>query len=485
MKLTNAAKKFRRNPAMMIVAGPAVAARQDPPAPQPPHVEQSLEEYRQKMADVHARAEAITAAAAAEHRVATDEEQAELDALTAQFDTYDREVQKLEKILAQREKLAQPQRRISQPAEPVAATAALEASQPQRARVTGGDLVGASKNTHGFRSMGEYAKAVIGASRGHHDPRLVAAATTYGSEGTNADGGYAVPPDFRETIVRQIQGEEALLPRTDQQQTSSNKITVPIDAGTPWATSGGIQGSWLAEGAAKPASKPALGQMEVKAYKLAALVPVTDELLEDVPSLSRYLPSKVADKFTSMINDAIINGDGSGKPQGLLNSGSKITVAKETGQAADTLVFENVIKMWSRLYAPLRAGAVWIMNQDVEPQLFGMMMPGDTIPAYLPPNGLSGNPFATLFGRPIIPSESAQALGDEGDIILTNLNQYLTVVKSGGIKSDVSMHLYFDQDITTFRFVIRIGGQSWWSAPAAKRNGSNTLSNIVTLAARA
>ena len=54
-------------------------------------------------------------------------------------------------------------------------------------------------------------------------------------------------------------------------------------------------------------------------------------------------------------------------------------------------------------------------------------------------------------------------------------------LKAGGMRSDVSIHLYFDSDQTAFRFIMRVGGQSYWSAAITRQNGSNTLSPIVTL----
>jgi hypothetical protein len=65
-----------------------------------------------------------------------------------------------------------------------------------------------------------------------------------------------------------------------------------------------------------------------------------------------------------------------------------------------------------------------------------------------------------------------------------DLLQYLTVTKAGGIKSDVSIHLWFDQNLTAFRFTVRIAGQPWWSGSIASRDGSFTQSPFVALAAR-
>ena len=105
-------------------------------------------------------------------------------------------------------------------------------------------------------------------------------------------------------------------------------------------------------------------------------------------------------------------------------------------------------------------------------------------PAYMPPGGMSASPFATLKGRPVIYTEAANALGAVGDITFADLSAYLAVVKSGGLKTDFSIHLWFDQGLSAFRFVLRIGGRPWWNSPMARAKSANTLSPFVALAAR-
>ena len=107
------------------------------------------------------------------------------------------------------------------------------------------------------------------------------------------------------------------------------------------------------------------------------------------------------------------------------------------------------------------------------------------MPVYLPPGGLSDAPYGRLLNRPVLPMEACPTLGDVGDIILTDLSTYMTATKGGGIRSDVSMHLYFDYDMTAYRFILRVAGQPWWKSPIAKAQGGNTLSCSVTLAERA
>ena len=103
---------------------------------------------------------------------------------------------------------------------------------------------------------------------------------------------------------------------------------------------------------------------------------------------------------------------------------------------------------------------------------------------YMPPNGLSQSPFGTILGRPAIPHMACKAIGDTGDLVFADLSQYVTAVKTGGMRSDVSMHLWFDQDIAAFKFTMRVDGRPWASQAITPPNGSSTLSPFVALAPR-
>lgn len=201
--------------------------------------------------------------------------------------------------------------------------------------------------------------------------------------------------------------------------------------------------------------------------------------------MAAYVSSKAPEKIDSRVNTAILRGTGVGQPLGYLNSGALITVAATSSQTADTVNFNNIVSMYTRMTDEGKRRAVWIVNGDVEAQLMTMQFPGTgtAVPAYLPPGGLSVAPYGTLLGRPVVPVEAASALGDVGDISFVDLSQYMSVVKSGGVRQDVSIHLFFDYDITAFRFVLRVGGQPWWNTAITRLNGLSR-SPFVTLAAR-
>jgi HK97 family phage major capsid protein len=251
--------------------------------------------------------------------------------------------------------------------------------------------------------------------------------------------------------------------------------------------SGGVLGYWLDEAGQKTPSKPKFRQIELTLHKLIGLCYATDELLLDATALEAFIRKAFAAEFGFLLDDAIIRGTGAGMPLGILNSGSLVTIAKEAGQAADTVMWENIVKMYSRIFPQSRQNALWYINQQVETQLMNMSMPVGTggVPVYMPAGGASAAPYATLFGRPVVPIEQGSALGDVGDIIFADPSGYILGEK-GGIESAMSIHVRFNYDESVFRFVMRVDGQPERATPLTPYKGGSgaTLSHFVTLAAR-
>ena len=311
----------------------------------------------------------------------------------------------------------------------------------------------------------------------------------------DSDGGFLVPSTISQTILRKMHEEGQILSRVQQIQLSTgNTIKFPVinessraTSGTPGSRYGGVTAYRIPEGGEKTGSKPSLGQIGLSLKKLAALVYITDELVEDSMPAVMVLVNELAPKaITFAIEREIVEGLGGAEMEGILASPSLITVAKETGQAAGTVTFENISKMRNRLVASSRSNYVWLIHQDVESQLEKMYIAIGTggIPVYMPANGVSGQPYSTLYGRPVILCEHCSAAGTIGDIIAADLSQYLYITK-GGIRSAQSIHVRFVQDETVMRFVLRNDGKSWWSAPLTPAKGSNTVSPFVALATRA
>lgn len=460
-----------------------------------------IEKLKARLTELHEISKGIQAKADADKRDLKAEEQAELDAVMAEFDQVEADIKRRERILAQEHRLATPQPRQAAPnpvasADPLQQRAA-EPAQPARAGLQNTRLSTVQERARwGFQSMGDFASAVRASvlNPASMDQRLVqnASLSTYGSEGIGADGGFAVPPEWRAEIMRAVEGEDSLLSRTDQQRVSGNSITFPVDESTAWQSTGGIQAYWDGEGSTITQSKPQLKDVTIKLHRLTALVPMTEELLEDAPAMSSYVTSKAGEKLAFKVNDAIVNGTGAGQPLGIMNAPCKVQVSKIGSQVAATIHAKNIVTMWSRLPASSQRNAVWLVNQDCLPQIYQLgfaVTDGTTTNVgagalYMGPGQLAaGAPSGTLLGRPIVVTEACQTLGTAGDIVLADLSRYLTVVK-GAMRADTSIHLWFDQNAVAFRFVMRLNGQPWLSSAIARKNGSNTLSHFITLEAR-
>ena len=358
----------------------------------------------------------------------------------------------------------------------------------QQAQVTGTKTNVADDPKRGFKSFGEYAKAVRAGAGGRPDERLLigaAAPTTFSNESSGGDGGFAVPPEYSREIWNLSLMEDSLIPMTDNTPINGNSMVFPQDETTPWGTDG-VRAYWAAEASAATQTKVKMGVASLRLNKLMALMPITDELTEDAAALGAYLLDKGATSIRWKANEAIFQGTGAGQPQGLMNSAAMVEVAKESGQAASTLDPKNLAKMIARLPPGSYGKSVWVIGPDSLPALFTLSL--GNYPIYLPQGGgvpaLQGSPYGSLLGRPVMVSQHAEAFSSAGDVQVHDLSYYRTITKASGMETATSMHLYFDSDSMAFRTTFRVDGQSKLKSSITPANGSNKLSPFIKLGAR-
>ena len=333
----------------------------------------------------------------------------------------------------------------------------------------------------GWKSAGEYFGALHATNRGIYDPRLKAL-----NEAEGDQGGFLVPEEFRNTLLSIALEQSVIRPRATPIPMASNTVRIPYirDASHASTVFGGVRGYWDSEAATATESEPTFAQLQLTAKKLVGYTVVSNELLADSAiALEALLQAQFGAALAYFEDDAFINGDGAGEPLGILNADALVTVAKETGQAATTLTYQNVLKMYSRMLPTSLSRAVWIMHPDTFPQLAQMSMSVGTggSPVFIA-NAVGGAP-TSLFGRPIIFSEKAQTLGTKGDVYFADLSYYL-IGDRQSLTAAASPHVKFTTDQTVYRFIKRLDGRPWLDTAITPRNGSNTLSPFVALAAR-
>jgi HK97 family phage major capsid protein len=341
-----------------------------------------------------------------------------------------------------------------------------------------------------FDSFGEQLQAVMRASDPSMpmDRRLIRAATGMGKD-TPTDGGFLVQQDFAQGIINRVYDQSPVVSRVTNINIGANSNSIKLNAiaETSRASSiwGGIILYWLGEGSEKTDTKPEFRQIELSLHKVAGLYYATDELLADAAALASIAEAGFAQALDVELERVIMRGTGAGQPLGILNAPCLISVAKETGQAAATIQFENIINMWARLWSRSQGTAVWCISQSILPQLMTMGITIGTAgaPVWLPPNGISGAPYGTLLGRPIFPIENCSVLGTQGDIILADFSEYL-FARKGAPQMASSIHVRFIYDESTFRLVFRCDGQPAWNAALTPKDSSNTVGPFITLDTR-
>ncbi len=370
-----------------------------------------------------------------------------------------------------------------------------------------------------FESLGSQLQAIAkagGPGAPIREPRLrrciegaldpVTKAPTGMGETVPSDGAFLVAQEFIPNLINRVYNTGIVISKCLKQPVGPNFNGFKIPAidetsradGSRW---GGVQAYWGAEAATITASKPRIRQISIELQKLFGLCYVTDELLEDSVALEGYVNQWFPMEFGFKLDDAVINGDGSGKPLGILNSPGRVTVAKETNQTAATIITANILKMFRRCWAPSWPNAIWFVNQELLDQLLTLVIPigtagalaslyggnAYTLPGLTAPGNAyaTGNaqPYGSILGRPVIPIEQCAAAGTEGDIILADLSQYI-VGDKGGMNAASSIHVQFVTDQTAFRWIYRINGEPVWHQPLTPYKGSSTLSPYITLATR-
>lgn len=419
-------------------------------------------EMKAKREDARLKAMAVLSKAEAEDRFLTDEEAKEIDNYESEIRSWDESITRAEKLLA---------------IEP-------ETKSEEKPEVKPTPDKGDEKR---FASFGEQLLAAYRAAApgGKVDERLSTRAASGLNETTPSDGGFLVQQDFVTELLKRTYETGILASRAKKIPISTNANGMKINAvdedsranGSRW---GGVQTYWEGEADELTASKPKFRQLELSLKKLTGLCYATDELLQDAAALEAVIRQAFAEEFGFKIDDAILSGSGEGEPLGILNSGAIVKVEKEKEQT-DIVTVENLIKMWNRLWSRSRGNAVWYINQEIETYLYTLKI-GDK-PVYIPAGGLSEKPYGTLFGRPVIPLEQCNAAGEEGDIILADIGQYLLIDK-GGVKAASSIHVRFLYDESVFRFIYRVDGKPIWNKPLAPYKGSASVSPFVTLAKR-
>lgn len=290
------------------------------------------------------------------------------------------------------------------------------------------------------RSASDILKGIgMGEVRGHEFAR---------EERTLVTGSDTVPVSFYDQVFSVARLVGPMLDTSDVINTTSGEdLTIPTL--TAYSTA-----ALTAEGSAISDSEPTFSSITLGAYKYAFLIPVSSELLTDAGfDMAGLLAEQAGNAIGYAVNAALTTGDGSSKPNGVVTAaGSAVTGG--TG-VSGAFTADNLIDLIYSLDGAARRlpGVGFMANTS---SVGAMRKLKDDNGQYLYQVGV-GQPDS-FAGFPIFenPAMADVATGAKS-VIFGHLPSY-KVRMAGGLQVASSADYAFNQDLTYYRFVMRLDG---------------------------
>ena len=173
--------------------------------------------------------------------------------------------------------------------------------------------------------------------------------------GTDTEGGYLVPDEFERTLIEALEEENIFRQLATIINTSSGDRKIPVVA-----TKGSA--SWVDEEGAIPEADDAFGQVSIGAYKLATIIKVSEELINDSAfNLEQYIAKEFGRRIGVKEEEAFFVGDGTGKPTGIFNATGGAGVGVTTASAT-AITIDEIMDLFYSLKSPYRKNAVFVTN---------------------------------------------------------------------------------------------------------------------------
>jgi HK97 family phage major capsid protein len=304
------------------------------------------------------------------------------------------------------------------------------------------------------------------------------------AEASGQAGGYTVPPEFYQQLM-QVMAENAFIrPNAFVVPMGSATLQIPyLDITTTQSAGvspffGGVQMSWTAEAQTRTETEPAFKQMELKAWELSGYSVSSNVLLQDsIVGLEKFLFTLFAKAIAWFEEFAFLQGNGVGKPQGVLGASAAISVTRNTASAVKLV---DITNMWAKLLPVSWGKAFWTCSPSVVTQLLQLSDASNRAIFITIDQGAAVAPRWSLLGRPVYPTEKVPALGTKGDLMLMDPSFYV-IGDRQQIEIAASEHVNFLKNQMTWRVVERVDGQPWMDKPVTLQDGSTTVSPFVVL----
>ena len=267
--------------------------------------------------------------------------------------------------------------------------------------------------------------------------------------GENTEGGYLAPDEFERTLIEALEEEDIFRNLANVIQTSSGDRKIPVVA-----TKGNA--SWVDEEGEIPESDDSFKQVTLSAYKLATMIKVSEELLNDSAfDLESYIAKEFGRRMGTKEEEAFFIGDGTGKPTGILDDTAGGEIGKTTASST-AITFDEIMDLFYSLRSPYRKKATFLMNDSTVKAIRKLK---DASGNYLwQPSVTAGTPD-TILNRPVLTSSYMPEIAAGNKTIAFGDYQYYWIADREGRSFKRLNELFAITDQVAFISTQRVDGK--------------------------
>lgn len=272
--------------------------------------------------------------------------------------------------------------------------------------------------------------------------------TSYLREGTPAMGGYLVPTEFGAEILSKLETENVLR-QIGSVITTASEHKIAVVATPPSAT-------WVAEAQNIETTAESFRQLSLGAHKLAAAITVSNELLFDsFYDIENHLTREFAKALARAEEDSFLNGDGEGKPAGILPSIAADSDAYVTGTFSAETYTDDLVKLQYSIPRAYRRNASWLISEEL---IQSLRKAKDTTGRFMWQDSLSGEEPPLLLGNPVYTSPFLPKATTGNIPLLYGDFSYFKIAERGTRTMRALREVYALQDMTAFLMIERVDG---------------------------
>ncbi|MCD7785760.1 MAG: phage major capsid protein [Oscillospiraceae bacterium] len=268
------------------------------------------------------------------------------------------------------------------------------------------------------------------------------------SVGVDSEGGYTVPDEFEHQLIEALQENNIFRGMAHVIHTNSGTRKIPIANDTGEA-------SWIDEGEEIPENNTTFGQTTLSAYKLGTMIKISNELLNDSAfDLAAHISRRFGITMGNSEENAFINGDGIGKPLGILDdAGAQVGV---TAASQTAVTFDEIYALYYALKSPYRKKATFLCNEALVLQMMTIKDKNDN---YIWKPGLGIAEPDTLLNRPLKTSSYMPAVEAGNKTLLFGDMSYYWIADRAGRMFRRLNELYARNDQVGFLTTQRVDGK--------------------------